>query len=122
MIKNSLDNINLNDYKFKNIMVERPANKENGDYSTNIALTLTKILKKSPIQIAEEIINNFDKKNIIEEIKIAGPGFINFYLKKDYKLEQINKIITENKNYGRNNIGNNKKINIEFVSANPTGI
>ncbi len=105
-----------------NIIIEVPAKKENGDYSSNIALTLTKKLNKSPMEIAEEIKNNIDKKNIIEEIKIAPPGFINFYLKKEYLLSYINRIIDEKENYGKNNIGNGKKINIEFVSANPTGI
>lgn len=103
-------------------MVERPAKKENGDYSTNIALTLTKILKRPPMMIAEEIKNNIEKGSMIEKVEVASPGFINFYLKKEFLTDQINKIIEENKKYGRNNIGNNKKINIEFVSANPTGI
>ena len=123
IIKCSLSSMNLTEeIDLDNIMVERPAKKENGDYSTNIALTLTKLLKKPPMIIAEEIINNIENNNIIEEIKIANPGFINFYLKKEFLLEQINNIITEEKNYGKVNIGNNKKINIEFVSANPTGI
>ena len=123
IIKCSLSNMNLSEeIDLKNIMVERPAKKENGDYSSNIALTLTKILKKSPMLIAEEIKNNIDKNNMIEEIKIATPGFINFYLKKEFLISQINQIIDEDKNYGKSNIGNNKKVNIEFVSANPTGI
>ena len=113
MIKCSLSKLELNnEIEELNIMVERPAKKENGDYSSNIALTLTKILKKSPMLIAEEIKNNIDTCDIVEEIKIAAPGFINFYLKKEFLLNQINKIIDENKNYGRSTIGNNKKINI----------
>ena len=123
IIKCSLDKIiNLDPINEDNIVVEIPAKKENGDYSTNIALTLTKKLHKSPMDIANDIINNIEENNIIEEIKIAAPGFINFYLKKEYLLSIINKIIDEGKNYGRSTIGNNKKINIEFVSANPTGI
>ena len=123
IIKCSLENIELPiELQKENIMVERPAKKENGDYSSNIALTLTKVLKKSPMVIAEEIKNNIIDNDMIEEIKIAAPGFINFYLKKDFLLSQINKIIEEDRNYGKNKLGNNKKINIEFVSANPTGI
>lgn len=123
IIKCSLSNINLLDkIEEKNIMVERPVKKENGDYSSNIALTLTKVLKKSPMIIAEEIKNNIVDNELIDEIKIAQPGFINFYLKKEFLLNQINIILEEDKNYGRSKIGNNKKINIEFVSANPTGI
>lgn len=123
IIKSSLTSANLpEEVETKKIMVERPAKKENGDYSTNIALTLTKILKRPPMMIAEEIKNNIEKGSMIEKVEVASPGFINFYLKKEFLTDQINKIIEENKNYGRNNIGNNKKINIEFVSANPTGI
>lgn len=123
IIKCSLDKITtLEEINEDNILVEIPAKKENGDYSTNIALTLTKKLHKSPMDIANTIVSNIDENNIIEDIKIANPGFINFYLKKEYLLSIINKIIDEGKNYGRSTIGNNKKINIEFVSANPTGI
>lgn len=123
IIKCSLRNIVTDEEILNNnIIIERPSKRENGDYSTNIALTLTKKLHKNPMIIAEEIKDNIRENNIIEQIKIASPGFINFHLKKDYLLDQINIIIDKNKNYGRNNIGNNKKINIEFVSANPTGI
>lgn len=123
MIKCSLNKIiKIADIEEKDIIVEIPSKKENGDYSTNIALTLTKKLHKSPMDIAQKIISNLDKGDIIEDIKIANPGFINFYLKKDYLLKQINIILENKRNYGRNNIGNGKKINIEFVSANPTGI
>lgn len=123
MIKCSLDKIeNLTNIEEEKIVVEIPNKKENGDYSTNIALTLTKQLHTSPMDIAQLIAENMDKKDIIEDIKIANPGFINFYLKKEYLLNQINTILKEKRNYGRSNIGNGKKINIEFVSANPTGI
>ena len=123
MIKCSLNKISqVEPIEFGNIVVEIPAKKENGDYSSNIALTLTKKLHKSPMDIAQLIIDNIDKGDVVEDIKIAPPGFINFYLKKDYLLKQINVILDQKRNYGKNNIGEGKKINIEFVSANPTGI
>ena len=122
IIKCSLDKLNIDNININDINIEIPAKKENGDYSSNIALTLTKKLHKSPMDIANTIVSNIKDNDIIEEIKIANPGFINFYLKKEFLLNQINKILEENRNYGRNNAGNGKKINIEFVSANPTGI
>ena len=123
IIKCSLNKIStLEEIDESSIIVEIPAKKENGDYSTNIALTLTKKLRKSPMEISEEIVKNIEDNEIIEEIKIANPGFINFYLKKDFLLNQINVIIDEGRKYGRSNVGNNKKVNIEYVSANPTGI
>ena len=119
LIKNSLQKLNI---ETDNIIIEKPSKKENGDYSSNIALTLTKKLHKSPLEIANMIKDNIEYENIINEIQIANPGFINFYLKKEFIQSYINKIITEKNNYGKNTIGNNEKINIEFVSANPTGI
>ncbi len=119
LIKNSLQKLNI---ETDNIIIEKPSKKENGDYSSNIALTLTKKLHKSPLEIANMIKDNIEYENIINEIQIANPGFINFYLQKEFIQSYINKIITEKNNYGKNTIGNNEKINIEFVSANPTGI
>ena len=119
IIKNSLKKSNI-DVNLSDIVIEIPKQKENGDYSTNIALTLTKKLKKSPITIAEEIIKNIKDKNI-SQIEIANPGFINIFLKKERYYHELNKILEEKKEYGKSNIGNNIKVNIEYVSANPTG-
>ncbi len=103
------------------IIIEIPAHKEHGDYSSNIAMKLCKELKMKPFDIANEIKNNI-KMDKIEKIEIVNPGFINFFMKKDYLLENINKILEEQDNYGRSTIGNNEKVNVEFVSVNPTGI
>lgn len=119
IIKKALDDCKI-DFLEEKIIIETPKEESFGDYSTNVALLLTKELHENPHDIATKIINSI-KNDIIEKIDIAGPGFINIYLTKERKLQEINKIITENKNYGRSNIGKNKKINIEYVSANPTG-
>ena len=119
IIKISLEKNNI-EFEIDKIIIETPKDTKNGDYSTNIALLLTKILKDNPMNIASKIVNEI-KDEIIEKVEIAAPGFINIYLTKQVLLDEINKIINENKNYGKNNTGNNKKINIEYVSANPTG-
>lgn len=119
IIKNSLQGIIELDNN--QIIIEIPKNKTNGDYSTNISLLLTKKLNKSPLEIAELIKSNIKDNIIIERIEIASPGFINFYIKKEYLLNNINTILEKKREYGKNNIGKNEKINIEFVSANPTG-
>lgn len=119
LIQNALNKINI---EYKDYIIEIPNDKKNGDFSTNIALELTRILKTNPRTIAENIVTNIEKNNIIDRIEIAGPGFINFYLNKNYLFNGIKEIIEKEDNYGRNNIGNGKKINIEYVSANPTGI
>jgi len=119
IIKTSLNNNNI-EFDLNKIVVETPKDTKNGDYSTNIALMLTKILKDNPMNIANKIANEI-KDEIIEKIEIASPGFINIYLTKTVFLDEINKIITEDRHYGKNNFGNNEKINLEYVSANPTG-
>ena len=120
LIFDSLEKLNINTEDI-NINVEVPKNKINGDFSSNIAMQLCKKLSKSPKEIATNIINNLDM-NKLQKVEIAGPGFINFYLDKDFVFEGINKINKLKDDYGRSNIGNNKKINVEYVSANPTGI
>lgn len=119
IIKESLDKSNI-DASLEDITIETPKDVNNGDYSTNIALVLTKRLHKNPIEIANTIKDNIDS-NIIEKIEIANPGFINIYLTKERLQLEINKILTEEKEYGKSDIGNKTKINIEYVSANPTG-
>ena len=98
--------------KPERIKVEYPQDDSHGDYSTNIALRL----KRDPDQIARKI-----KLNLFERVETANPGFINFFLSKEYLQKQIVKILKENEKFGRLKIGGNKKINIEFISANPTG-
>lgn len=103
------------------IMIEIPKDKKNGDYSTNIAMRLAKVLKNSPINISKTLKESLEQNEIIEKIEIAGPGFINFYLKKDSMTGIIKKIILDGDNFGRSDFGNNEKIMVEYVSANPTG-
>ena len=119
IIKTSLEKNNI-DFELDKIIVETPKETKNGDYSTNIALLLTKILKDNPMNIASKIAAEISDESI-EKVEIAPPGFINIYLTKKVLLDEINKIITENRNYGRNTTGNNQKVNLEYVSANPTG-
>lgn len=104
------------------IMLETPKSKENGDYATNIAMQLTKLAKKPPRAIAEAILEKLDKTGTaIESIDIAGPGFMNIVLKKDYLDDVVKTVIDQAAGYGRNDSGKSQKIQVEFVSANPTG-
>lgn len=104
------------------INVETPREKEHGEFSTNIAMQVTKQAKKPPRLIAENIIKNLELDGTyIEKVECAGPGFINFYLKNDWLYDLLKVIQAEKDNYGRINIGNGKKVMVEFVSANPTG-
>ena len=103
------------------IFFDIPKDTSFGDYSTNIAMRLARILKKSPHEIASELIKEIDLKQYhLKKIVIAGIGFINFYLDEIYLASIIHKINTLGQHYGDLVIGN-EKINLEFVSANPTG-
>ncbi len=104
------------------VILELPKDKAHGDYSTNMAMQLTRIAKKAPRAIAEAIIENFDTtKASISKIEIAGPGFINFYLDNSYLTDLIPAILEAKEAYGESNVGKGEKIQVEFVSANPTG-
>lgn len=104
------------------IILEEPKEKTNGDYATNCAMQLARVFKKSPRQIAENIIAKFNKAEYnVEKIEIAGPGFINLFMNNIYFTKIIKEIIELDEKYGESNFGKNEKINVEFVSANPTG-
>ncbi|MGX1191720.1 arginine--tRNA ligase [Metabacillus sp. SLBN-84] len=104
------------------VILELPKEKAHGDYSTNMAMQLARVAKKAPRAIAEDIVASFDKgKASIEKIEIAGPGFINFYMNNSYLTDLIPSILDAGEAYGEVNIGNNEKLQVEFVSANPTG-
>ena len=103
-------------------IIEVPANKENGDYSSNCAMAWARSLKSAPRKIAETIAERLDLSDtFFDRCEIAGPGFMNFYLKESFNACIIQDILEKGENYGRSDYGNGKKINIEFVSANPTG-
>ncbi len=103
------------------ILLERTKNKSYGDFSTNIALILAKPAKMDSLIIASLLVKAMPKVNFLSNIAIAAPGFINFTLSKDSKVEVIKDILATKKNFGRSLVGEGKSVHVEFVSANPTG-
>lgn len=104
------------------ITLEVPKDKSHGDLATNVAMQLTRIAKKNPRQIAEVILEHLDMaKASIEKAEIAGPGFINFTLDKGYLYPIVALVEEQGDNYGRIATGEGQKVQMEFVSANPTG-
>ena len=104
------------------VILETPKEKAHGDYSTNMAMQLARVAKKAPRVIAEALIANIDRtKASIEKIELAGPGFINFYMNNSYLTELIPTVLTAGDQYGETTVGGGQKIQVEFVSANPTG-
>lgn len=110
------------DEELPNIILEQPKEKSHGDYATNIAMQLARIAKKAPRQIAEDIVAAFnDTENLVKKIEIAGPGFINFFMNNQYLNELIPTILEQGDAYGSSDLGKGVKVQVEFVSANPTG-
>jgi len=103
------------------IKIERTRDQSHGDYACNIAMVLARQAKINPRQLAAALLENIPGSEIIERVEIAGPGFINFFITKQSRLNVITNILQAAEAYGRSEFGSGKSILIEFVSANPTG-
>ncbi len=107
---------------FPEFVIEVPKNLSHGDYSCNIAMVSAAIQKMPPRKIAETIVKHIqDTDRLIDRMDIAGPGFINFYLRPESWIGFLKKVHEQGSRYGAANVGNGKKIQVEFVSSNPTG-
>ncbi|HED12011.1 MAG TPA: arginine--tRNA ligase [Caldithrix abyssi] len=104
------------------VILQRPREEQFGDHTSNIAMQLARFLKKKPRDIATDIVNFFPDDNpYVDKIEIAGPGFINFYVKREGLYEQLREILQKKEKYGRGTLPRPQRAQIEFVSANPTG-
>jgi len=102
------------------IEVEVPREKEHGDYATNLAMVLAGRLNTNPRKLAESLVEATNSE-LISKMEIAGPGFINFHLKNDWLYQTIEQVIAAREDYGQTDKGQGEKVQIEFVSTNPTG-
>lgn len=103
------------------IAIEIPKEKTHGDYSSNIAMRLARVLHKSPSEIASTLKVELEKSSLITKVEVAGPGFINLFINQDSITKVIKDILTLKEKYGQTNFGNKEKVMVEYVSANPTG-
>ena len=104
-------------------IVEVPKDKSHGDFATNAAMLLTKQAKMKPRDIAQAIVDSLNKESkLIEKVEIAGPGFINFYLSQNWLYDILPVVEAQDTAYGSVDIGKGEKVQVEFVSANPTGL
>lgn len=130
LVKSSAEKISSGAFpeEVSGVYLEIPKEKKFGDFSTNIAMRLTKALRKPPYELAGTIVDEINKtgkeallESGIEDIRIEKPGFINFYISHRVAIDTLSGIIEEGLKYGRLSLGKGKKIQVEFVSANPTG-
>jgi arginyl-tRNA synthetase len=105
------------------IEIEIPKNEKMGDFAITVAMRLTKLLKRPPKEIAKEIVGkiNEQRPDFFEKIEIAGPGFINLRLKKEYLYNNLGQLLKDGRSSLSTDIGKGRKVQVEFVSANPTG-
>ena len=111
-------------FRIPRIKVEHPDKMVHGDYATNIAMIIAKQIGKEPKEIAQLIVQSFNHsiiQSLFAKIEVVQPGFINFFLSKKYLQTQVKEILKSDEGFGKLNIGKNKKVNVEFISANPTG-
>jgi len=103
------------------VIFQNTKDKTHGDIATNIALMLAKKVGLKPRDLAEKIIPHLENHDALEKVELAGPGFINFFIKASNQNQVITDILAQQREFGRSQMGNNKKVQIEYVSANPTG-
>jgi len=121
-IRRCMDKGLLNSREIPPLVLESPREKDHGDYATNIAMVMTAREGKPSQEVARIILSQFeDEDGVIEKAEIGGPGFINFYLKDKVWYSVLKEIGRKRKNFGRGTIGEGRRVQIEFISANPTG-
>lgn len=121
-IKTAISNNELIDADIPKYDIETPADRKNGDLATNAAMAGARVFRTAPVKIAQAITSNINLENtFFERCETAGPGFINFFFSKDFYAAVLKDVENEKENYGSSDFGQGKKINVEFVSANPTG-
>ena len=122
LIKDSLNkNFKGNDIPLKNIEVNLCKDQKFGDYSSNIAMKIASSFNEKPTAIAEKLVESLQENRKIKKVEVVKPGFINFFVSEDSKFSIVDKILKEKSDYGKNSVGNNLRVLVEFVSANPTG-
>lgn len=121
-VDKAIENDELAQGELPDFIIEKPNDKKNGDFSTNIAMAGARVYRKAPVMIAKSIVDNIDfSDTFIDRAEIAGPGFINFYFADEYYSHILLDAIDKGADYGRSDYGKGKKVLVEFVSANPTG-
>lgn len=121
-VKKAVSNGALPEAEMPQFNIEKPANKDNGDYSTNVAMAGARAFKKAPRMIAEAIASCIDLDGTaFERVEIAGPGFMNFFLSQQFYSNVLKDVFSCGKDYGKSDYGQGKRVLVEFVSANPTG-
>jgi len=125
LIAAALDRLRLKELiqgaAYPEIQIDRTRDHRHGDFACNVAMVLARVTGRHPRDLAKQIVTHLPESGLIERVEVAGPGFINFFLNPHYLQATVYSILAEGHNYGRSAIGQGQRVQIEFVSANPTG-
>ena len=102
-------------------VLERPRDRAHGDWATSLAMMLARPLRRKPRDIAQDLVARIDLASIVQRVEVAGPGFINFYVRPEANARELSDVVAADELYGRHAVGEKRRVNVEFVSANPTG-
>ncbi|MBP9770543.1 arginine--tRNA ligase [Candidatus Gracilibacteria bacterium] len=119
-VKNTFPNADISEVK-----IEYPKDEAHGDYASSIALQLGKVLNSSPREVADNLVRNIPENDLVERVEIAGPGFINFFIKKSFYIENIQNVLANPETYGQSEIGKDRTVIVEYSQPNiakPLGI
>ena len=103
------------------ILIERPGHPEHGDFATSLPLRLARATRINPLQLAEILAEHIPAADEVDRVEVAPPGFVNFYLKADWIQQQLDAVLKSGGDYGRVEVGQGRRVMVEFVSVNPTG-
>ena len=120
-VGSALSSISADALDIPEIQLDVPRNSDHGDFSTNIAMVLAKTVRMAPRELATLVVEQLDSNPILERAEIAGPGFINLHIANAAFMQGIERALTDGESYGRSEFGVGQRVQIEFVSANPTG-
>lgn len=111
----------LPEFELRDLGFERPADTGHGDWSSTLALRSAKLARKSPREIAQQVVSHLPSDDSVDHVEVAGPGFVNFFLRAESNNEVISLVRDQGMEYGKSKSGANKRVQVEFISANPVG-
>ena len=120
-LKSAQDAGDLQHFEYGDLGIERTSDARNGDWTSTFAMRCAKAAKRPPRDVASAILKHFPQDEYIDKVEVAGPGFLNFTLTNNAKVAVFSQVVSEGEQFGRSNNGEGKRINVEFVSANPVG-
>ena len=120
-LERALADGSLSSHELPSVIVDRSKRVEFGDYATNVAMLLASGEKRPPREIAESLSKMIEADDLVDKCEVAGPGFINIFLKNSYWIELLAEILAKGADFGRSDVGVGHSVQVEFVSANPTG-